>query len=55
MTFSLWDGKVRAIVAKHGGQWHGPHVEHLSMAETKFYAMLNDPEFAEMIRFEHSK
>lgn len=41
---------VRPLVKKHGGQWHGPHVETLSMPETKFYEMLEDPEFVKLFQ-----
>jgi hypothetical protein len=33
---------IRELVFKHGGAFHGPHVEHLSIPESKFFAMMRD-------------
>jgi len=38
--------RVRELVKKHGGGFHGPHVEHVSMSEAAFIEMIEDPEFA---------
>ena len=34
------DSDIRAFWHKHGGQQHGPHVEHMTIAETKFYPLM---------------
>lgn len=33
---------VRELVSKHGGGFHGPRVEHLSMEEQAFYRMMRE-------------
>lgn len=37
--------EIRRLVKKHGGGWHGPHVEHIDMTEAAFFKMIDDPEF----------
>lgn len=34
------DSDIRAFWRKHGGQQHGPIVEHMTIAETKFYPLM---------------
>lgn len=34
--------RIRAFVKKHGGSFHGPNIEHLSMEEQAFYRMMVD-------------
>lgn len=33
---------IRVLLAKHGGKFHGPRVEHLSMPETGFWAFMRE-------------
>jgi hypothetical protein len=33
---------IKALVQKHGGGFHGPRVEHLSMEEQAFYRMMRE-------------
>ena len=39
---TLRDDAIRALIAKHGGGFHGPHVEHLSMEERAFWRMIHE-------------
>lgn len=33
---------IIALAKKHGGKFHGPHVEHLSIPETAFVSMMEE-------------
>lgn len=42
---------IRSLVHKHGGMFHGPRVEHISMEEQAFYRMMR--EFREVALARH--
>ncbi len=39
---SMWRDRMRALIKKHGGGFHGPRVEHLSMEEQAFWRFLRE-------------
>lgn len=34
--------KIRMLVKKHGGEFHGPNVEHLSIPESNFWNFIEE-------------
>lgn len=43
---AIREREIRAKVKAHGGIFHGPHVEHLSMPETSFFAFMAEQDAA---------
>jgi hypothetical protein len=40
MTNILSDRELRDIARRHGGSFHGPNIEHLSIPETAYFEMM---------------
>lgn len=38
--------QIKELVKAHGGMFHGPRVEHLSMPETSFFAFMAEQDAA---------
>jgi hypothetical protein len=40
MTNILSDSELRDIARRHGGSFHGPNIEHLSIPEAAYFEMM---------------